>query len=487
LVEPSAWSAKVVGTSTVTGKSAVRFSFGGGLVFNVYLGPTEIHDNDGGVRVVPQHAVAGRMLGTFESDVSTATRHVTGKGNAEWTVAGTYDPSKETVGIVIRSAGIDMTGLDAAVPAPGPGGEPGKEVPGDPFAYRFNWGYQIRFAGWGGELPWTNDIPLILDQTNSPKLPVIPIEREAYLAMVHGLPQTALKDPEPLTVNLRDPEPQTITQTFEDETGWGTRSTTWTLALIPHAEIRRENLAAGGDAHSFVSTDALTFRLAIGGVDVPHSGWAELASWRVKGLSPLSGAGTPDHRENSMTFEFKPNPPPRPAEGSTVRNRPLQYDISATFEGIEQHFIVRQDDADLLRQEYLDHGEAFVPSRSDCVALPMDGALNSGNYNLVVDGGLKTALEKVTAEFRKASQDPIKVVGGFRSPQRNKATGDAHPNNPHTRGRALDLAPEPSTAASLSALQAACRAVGYRAVCESAPGKEVAPESPEAKHVHVDW
>ncbi len=188
-----------------------------------------------------------------------------------------------------------------------------------------------------------------------------------------------------------------------------------------------------------------------------------------------------------MTFAFKPNPGTRPTDGSTVRNRPLQYDVSAAFEGIEQHFILVQDDVDLLRQEYIDHGESVVPPRSDFIAHAVDKSFNIGNYELVVDGGMQAAFDRIGLEYGREPRGSLRVVSGFRSPQRNMATGDFHPKNPHVYGRALDLAPDPSSPSALEVLYQACVRAGYHSVCEAAPGKAVPPGSPDAKHVHIDW
>ena len=100
---------------------------------------------------------------------------------------------------------------------------------------------------------------------------------------------------------------------------------------------------------------------------------------------------------------------------------------------------------------------------------------------------MHAAFDRIDLEFRKGPPGTLRVVSGFRSPQRNKASGDSHPDNPHAYGRALDLAPDPATPDSLKSLCEACVRAGYRAVCEGAPGKAVPGDSPEAKHIHVDW
>ena len=466
----SPWAAKAIATSSVSGANSVSFNFEGSLTFTLFL--RQATGSDAGASTVPANSVAGRMVGTFDVEVSTPTMRMTGEGTAGWTLGGTYDPATETMSIAIRSSGVEAKGLQT----PLGDATPGKPAAA-PFSATFNWGWPA---------PSPDDPSTVLNVMAPPAAAVIPSEREVDLAVVHSLPQTGLKEFQHLMLDLKETEPQTITQTFQDEAGLGTRTTTWTFALIPQFNIEREDRGADG-RHSFVSTDSISLRLAIPGVTIPESGWASLTSWRVKGMGPFSGSGVPDQIPGSMTFAFRPNPGARPTDGSIVRNRPLQYDVSAAFEGIEQHFILFQDDIDLLRQEYIDHGEGVVPSRGDCVAHPFDKSFNVGNYGLVVDGGMQGAFDRIDLEFRKGPPGTLRVVSGFRSPQRNKASGDSHPGNPHVRGRALDLTSDPFGADALEALYPACVRAGFHAVCEASPGKAVPLGSPDAKHVHVDW
>ena len=467
----SPWAAKAVATSSIEGKNSVSFSFEGSLAFTLFLAVG--FDPQPGTAVVPANSVAGRMVGTFDVEASTPTMRMTGEGTAGWTLGGTYDPETETISISIRSSGAEAKGLQTPLGDAAQGFSPAVR----PFSTSLNW---------GSPAPRSDDPSTVLNAMAPPEVPVIPSEREVDLAMVHSLPQTGLKEFKRLSIDLKDPEPQTVTQTFEDEAGLGTRTTIWTFALIPQFNIERDDRGPDG-RHSFVSTDSISLRLAIPGVTVPKSGWAKLTEWHVKGMGPFSGSGVPDQALESMTFAFKPDPGARPTDGSTTRNRPLQYDVSAAFEGIEQHFILVQDDVDLLRQEYIDHNESVVPSRSDCVAHPVDRSFNIGNYELVVDGGMRAAFDRVSLEFGKEPRGSLRVVSGFRSPQRNRAAGDFHPKNPHVYGRALDIAPDPFSGSALEALYQACVRAGFHAVKEAAPGRGVATSSADAQYVHLDW
>jgi hypothetical protein len=476
----SDWYGKATATSTVKGQNSVSCTFKGSLVLTIFLSQVASPKGAGGP-VVPQNSVAGRMTGDFDARVSTATRRVTGAGTAEWTIGGTYDPAEETLAIAIRSSGVDAKGTEATLERTGL-----DEVPVEhPISTSLNWGWQVPTNVLGLPIK-ASDPSTILDLMKPPAPPVIPSGREADLCIVESLPQTGPKEFRHLLVNLRDPRPQTVTQTFQDETGLGIRTTTWEFTLVPNFDIERDDRALDG-RYSFVSTDFIRLRMVIPGVTVAKSGWADLVSWGVKGLGPFSGSGIPNRLPRSTAFGFRPNPGTRPTDGSTSRNRPIQYTVSATLVDTVHYFILTQDDTDLLRQEYIDHNEGIVPSRADCIARPVDDSFNTGNYNLVIDGGMQAAFDKVAVEFRKASRDNVRVLSGFRSPQRNKATGDIHPKNKHVLGRALDLAPDPGGADALMALYQACLSAGYHSFCESAPGNQVPLGSPNAKHVHIDW
>jgi hypothetical protein len=472
------WTASATSTSAVRGQNSLSSKFEGSLVFAVFL--SRVTGTQGSqAQVVPENSVVGRMRGKFEAQVSTQERRVTGGGTAEWTVAGRYDPATETIIVAIRSSGLDARGTDAVL---GDGGE-GAGPAAVPFSMALNWGWQAPRARWG-QISWAADPAAILDAMEA--TPRIPPERAAELCLVNSIPQTGVEESQRLVIDLKEPGPQTVTRTSEDATGLGSRTTTWSVALVPSFDIERDDRIGDG-CNSFVSTDAIGLRVSIHGVTVAGSGWANLASWKVEGVGQLSGSGVPSELQHSATFGFHPGPSMRPTDGSTRRNRPLQYTVKATFEGAARYFILSQDDVDILRQEYIDHREPTVPARPDIVARPIDGSFNEGNYNFVVDGGMQAALEKIAVEFGKGSKSVVHVVGGFRSPQRNKATGDVHPGNKHVLGRALDLAPEPASAEALLSLYQACIRAGYRSFCEETPGKRVPSDSPDARHVHADW
>ncbi len=92
--------------------------------------------------------------------------------------------------------------------------------------------------------------------------------------------------------------------------------------------------------------------------------------------------------------------------GSRKPNPPLEYELVATLpiEGGEPlrvrlppTTLLRQDEADVLRQEYVDYGTRFQPTRAQ-VSLPSRRALNTGNYSVIAEseaGGLARLLEQM--------------------------------------------------------------------------------------------
>jgi hypothetical protein len=472
----SNWSAIATATSTISGQDSLSFSSKGSLAFTVFLSKVS-RPEGAAASVIPQNSVLGRMAGAFEAEVSTPTGKVMGEGTAGWIVGGLYDPVTETIGIAIRSSDIDSK--ERLIPLE----KAGETTAGLPFSTTLNWGWNAP-RNYLGDVQWGLDPSTVLAALKTPsELPVS--GREVDNWMVRSLPQTGLAESQQLRIDLKDAEPQTIAQTFQDEAGLGERTTTWTLTLMPLFEIERDGHAAGA-AHSFVSTDSVNLRMVIPGVNVERSGWADLPSWEVKGTGPSSGSGIPSQMEHSTAFSFQPDPGERPRGGSTLRNPPMQYTVSATIKGSKQFFILTQDETDVLRQEYIDHGLGFVPSRGECVGHPIDDSFNEGNYRVMIDGGTQEAFDKIASEFQKERGEGVLAVGGFRSPQRNKAVGDLG-SSKHVLGRALDLAPQVPSVTSLTALYETCARAGYHNQCEAAPGREVPPGSPEGRHVHIDW
>ena len=190
-------------------------------------------------------------------------------------------------------------------------------------------------------------------------------------------------------------------------------------ATPPTIAITRE----GGEGKTFISTDTITLKAQVtaapatgtggsagaGAVAAGVAGVAGAAAagtgvnWTVRSDSANSGTGNPHTGANKETFSFKPNPTGRPTSGSRSPNPPIKYKVDAELNGAKATFDLEQDETDIIRQEYNDYGTTYRPARAD-IAAPSDPAFNVGNYSLIVDNGLDTALSSTTSEFATLTQ-----------------------------------------------------------------------------------
>jgi hypothetical protein len=168
-----------------------------------------------------------------------------------------------------------------------------------------------------------------------------------------------------------------------------------------------------------------------------------------------------------------------------MRNRPLSYHVVASLEGTTQHYFLVQDELDVLRQEYLDHGFERIPARSEFVPSPLGGVLNQGSYGYVLDTGMDRALTMITDEFNRLDGGPLRVTRGFVSPQRNALEGGTRLDGV-SLGRSLDLAPEQEGPGPWSKLQRACAAAGYGSRCETEAGDGIPCDSPAVHHLRLN-
>ena len=165
----------------------------------------------------------------------------------------------------------------------------------------------------------------------------------------------------------------------------------------------------------------------------------------------------------------------------------------------------RQSEADVLRQEYLDYGTAFVPGRKNVAPAP-EPSLNTGNYTLIAEeqpGALGGLLSRLTARFNallaQRGKPPVDlqtlVTSAFRNPQRNRAVGSTALNSRHVRGRALDLSPQSLEIPGLGTEELMCliEQAGNdvagptgRAFTERGAATFLDCDSPAADHVHVE-
>lgn len=104
-------------------------------------------------------------------------------------------------------------------------------------------------------------------------------------------------------------------------------------------------------------------------------------------------------------------------DGSRQPNPPLEYEViaSATVEGrtLEARpppgTFIRQNEPDIVRQEYVDYGTRFQPGLNH-VSAPKSELLNTGNYSLIVEenaGNLEELLTQVQTEVDRILNDDV--------------------------------------------------------------------------------
>jgi hypothetical protein len=153
-------------------------------------------------------------------------------------------------------------------------------------------------------------------------------------------------------------------------------------------------------------------------------------------------------------------------------------------------FELVQDETDIIRQEYVDLRARSVPGRSDIV-VPTVAIFNTGNYTLIVDGGLDNAFTNTETEFGALTPagnavPAISVSSGYRNPRRNVDVGSVSVNSPHVRGTALDLTVTGANATLWARLRRAGANAGNTSICEWGP-TQLPCNDPAVEHVHSQW
>jgi|GEM_PF-2044873 len=325
---------------------------------------------------------------------------------------------------------------------------------------------------------------------------------------------------------------------------------------------------------SFLTREPITVRGRVR--DAPELD--ERIQWTLRPIGPQTADADPTSHEGSEAVFHAFSRVG--TEGSRRPNPPLEYELVASLplrEGetlrvrLPPSTLLRQDEEDVLRQEYLDYGSRFQPTREQ-ISLPARTSFNTGNYGFIAEeekGGLERLLDQMekrvlallnndvqekSVGVRGLAADTVVVspgdaipavgalgdtdpqgddvcagpqVGGrcagpilagpngisetrannrttpvaleglisgaFRNPQRNRASGSANINSPHSLGRALDLDPRllsipGKTSAQLMCLVEAAgdAVVGKKnAFTERGSTTFLACDSPAAEHVHV--
>jgi hypothetical protein len=254
----------------------------------------------------------------------------------------------------------------------------------------------------------------------------------------------------------------------------------------PNISIERQ----GGDGQSFISTDTITLTASVVN-GFSGSAPSSPINWTVTGISANAGSGNPHSAANKTQFSFKPNPSRRPTTGSRSPNDPIEYRVDAEAGGARGSFNMIQDETDIIRQEYIDLGPTTPPARSSIVA-PTIATYNTGNYSLIVDGGMDNALNNTNTEFQALTPvgsiaPAISVSSGYRNPRRNVAAGSQFPvTSRHVWGTALDLTVPGANATLWARLRLAGANAGNSSICEHGPTQVLCNDA-SVDHVHIQW
>ncbi|WP_163990199.1 hypothetical protein [Pyxidicoccus caerfyrddinensis] len=184
-----------------------------------------------------------------------------------------------------------------------------------------------------------------------------------------------------------------------------------TLALT-EVFTRREGTTA---RTSFVTREETVAHARVEGGE---PGLADRIRWTVKPVGAQSGPALPA-AATGPELVFK-GTSALPKTGSRDPNPPLEYEVSASLvvDGVTLEAklpattFIRQEEADILRQEYVDYGTKFQPTLTS-VSTPGRTTLNRGNYSIIVEekpGELEKLLRDVEAEVNRLLNDDVQVV-----------------------------------------------------------------------------
>ncbi|MBN1207365.1 MAG: hypothetical protein JXB05_20970 [Myxococcaceae bacterium] len=164
---------------------------------------------------------------------------------------------------------------------------------------------------------------------------------------------------------------------------------------------------------SFLSpVEEITVRARL--VNAPE-GAEERIRWTVRPVGTQTGPAVPDtHEGKELTFRGSSA---LGRNGNRQANPPLEYEVfaTATVDGqtlearLPPTTFIRQEEQDILRQEYADFGTSFQPAPAH-VVVPQRARLNTGNYAIIVEedaGKLEELLLKVEAEVNRILNDDV--------------------------------------------------------------------------------
>ncbi len=267
-------------------------------------------------------------------------------------------------------------------------------------------------------------------------------------------------------------------------------------------------------AETFVSTDQIKIEFnQLNGCNLESDGNSfEDIHWKVRGVAVNDGNPTSNFDCNNSVCMFIPNPINRPINGSRQPNIPIKYVIETQILGLKKVFELEQDGKDVLRQEYIDYGTNWQPSRLEIFA--DNGIWNTGNYspnegfntnwrNYQYNSGYIAAqgnnrfqeiwdelVENYEALCTEAgiTDTDLNVNSCYRNPQRNRAVGSVLINSNHTRGHAMDVKILGIRTSQKWILlnDAAEQIDGVNGICEH-NATQVTCGASNQTHVHLAW
>jgi len=173
---------------------------------------------------------------------------------------------------------------------------------------------------------------------------------------------------------------------------------------------------------SFVTTEETVARAVVRGGE---AGLTERIRWTVRPVGTHTGPASPAEATGAE-LAFR-GTSALPITGTREPNPPLEYEVTATLD-VEGHTLeaklpptsfIRQEEADIVRQEYLDFGTTFKPTLAQ-VRVPGRPTLNRGNYSVIVEekpGELDRLHEDLEREVNRLLNDDVQVVPvGTRAP-----------------------------------------------------------------------
>ncbi len=166
---------------------------------------------------------------------------------------------------------------------------------------------------------------------------------------------------------------------------------------------------------SFVTTEETVAHAAVRGGE---AGLTERIRWTVKPVGTHTGPATPAEATGAE-LAFR-GTSALPITGARDPNPPLEYEVTATLDvagrtleaKLPATSFIRQEEADIVRQEYLDYGTTFKPALAN-VRVPGRTTLNRGNYSVIVEekpGELDRLLLDMEKELNRLLNDDVQVV-----------------------------------------------------------------------------